>query len=411
MAMDKIDIDGTPFSVLLDRAVKIKSFQSSQLARKYNALPSFIQSSIFASDEVINARNADSFTERFDAAMTWKEDGNAAYREGRFDEAFENFKMSIALFRFVENTNPNVKKEGIKDEYLRETIYIPKNDDEQLQLQQLLVKLYNNIALTSLKRNDHRTAVQACDCAIEVNRENDKSFYLRAQARLAPKSASAIDEELAMMDLRAAITLNPNNKQARKQLNELRLRIRSQRTKDRDAFSGLFSRGEVYDTKELDKEKETRRKCRENDRSKARGQDVILGRQLAQLYTERGMIAEKTKIEESLKYLDVASEQVANEVDFRNPTAKMVEEANAMGVDLSDQQTIDILEQMREERDVEVKVCNGSTEQKRTSTTTITSKYSSTRIFKLARGAAMLFVILLVYIRLFNSFIRYQMNA
>ena len=408
--MDKLDIDGTPFSVLMDRAVKIKSLQSAQLARKYNALPSFIQSSIFASDEVINARNVDSFTQRLGAAIAWKEDGNAAYRDGQFDEALEKYQMSLSLFRFVENTNPNIKNEGIKDEYLKEIVYVPKSNDEQMQMEQLLVKLYNNIALTSLKRNDHRTAVQACDCALEVDCENDKAFYLRAKARLVPKNASATDEELAMMDLRSAVTFNPNNTQARKHLKELRLRVKSQRTKDKDAFSDLFSRGEVYNTNELDKEKEIRRKCRENDRVKARSQDVVIGRQLVQLYDERGMIAEKTKIEESLKSLDVASEQVVNELDFRNPTAKMVEDAKAMGVDLNDQQTIEMLEQMREDKERGVQVCNGSTE-KSTGSTTATNKYSSRRILNIFRGVTMLFVLVIVYIQILTSFIHSQMNA
>lgn len=409
--MDKIDIDGTPFSVLMDRAVKIKSHQSTHLARKFNALPSFIQSSIFPSDEVINARLLDSFTDRFDAAMTWKDDGNAAYREGRFDEALEKYQASLAIFRFVENTNPNIKNEGIKDEYLRETIYVPENNDEQQQLQEFLAKLYNNLALTSMKRKDHRAAVKACDCAIGVDRNNDKSFFLRAQARLAPKSASAVDEELAMLDLKAAVTINPNNMQARKHLKELRLRVRSQRTKDKDAFAGLFSRGEIYDTNELDEEKEARRKCREKHRVKAKEQDVIVGRQLSQFYSERGMIEERTQIEESLKSLNAASNQVSNEVDFRNPTAKMVEEANAMGVDLSDQQTIEMLEQMREEKDRGIELRNDNTEQNSTSTSTVTNKRSSTRFPKLFRGAAMLCVVLIVYIRILNSFIHYQMNV
>lgn len=411
MAMDKIDIDGTPLSVLMDRAVKIKSLQSAHLSQKYNALPSFIQSSIFPSDEVITARRLDSFTDRFDAAMTLKDDGNAAYREGRFDEALEKYKASLAIFRFVENTNPNIKNEGIKDEYLRETIYVPKNNDEQQQLQEFLAKLYNNLALASMKRNDHRIAVQACDCAIEVDRNNDKSYFLRAQARLAPKSASAVDEELAMVDLKTAVTINPNNKQASKYLKELRLRVRSQRTKDKDTFAGLFSRGEVYDTNELDEEKVARRKCDEIHRVKAKEQDVIIGRQLSQLYSERGMTEERTQVEESLKSLDAASNQVSNQVDFRNPTAKMIEEANAMGVDLTDQQTIKMLEQMREEKDRGIEVCNGRTELNITSTSTVTNEHSSTRFFKLFRGAAMLCVLLIVYVQLLNSFIHYQMNG
>jgi len=413
--MENLDIDGTPFSVLMERAAKIKSSQLAPARQKYDALPSFVQSSIFPSDEVTNARNLDSFTERFDAAMAWKEDGNAAYREGRFDDALEKYKMSLAVFRYVDNTNPNIKNEGIKDEYLREITYVPNSIEEGQQLQHFLVKVYNNLALTSLKRNDNSTAIQACDCAIEIDRANDKSFYLRAQARLAPKSASATDEELARMDLKTAIANNPNNKQSRKQLHELRLRIRTQRSKDKNTFAGLFNRGEVYDTNELEEEKEERKKCRENDRIQAKDQGVILGRQPAQLYDERGMIEEKTKIEESLKSLNVNREQVVNDVDFRNPTAKMVQEAKAMGVDLSDPQTIDMLEQMQRERKGET--CDDglrkddSSEQKNTNTHTITTKYSWKRILNIFRGATMLCVMVIVYTRFLNTFLHYQMNV
>ena len=356
----------------------------------------------------MNARNLGSFTERFDAAMAWKEDGNAAYREGRFDDALEKYKMSLSVFRYVENTNPNIKNEGIKDEYLREITYDPKSNDEKQQLHHFLVKVYNNLALVRLKRNDYRTAIQACDCAIKVDRANDKALYLRAQARLAPKSASVIDEELAMIDLRTAVIHNPNNKQARKQFQELRLRVKSHRSKDKNTFAGLFNRGEVYDANELDEEKEARRQYRENDRIQSKNQDVILGRQLSQLYGERGMIEEKTSIEESLKSLSVAGEQVVNDIDFRNPTAKMGEEASDMGVDLSDPQVIEMLESMQKERKGGT---SDSSEQQNTNTTTITNKYSSTRILKIIRGATMLCVMLFLHIRLLDAFLHYQLNA
>lgn len=66
-----------------------------------------------------------------------------------------------------------------------------------------------------LKTNEYQTAIQACDYALEIVNKNDKAYYLRALARLAPKNASATDEGLAMVDLRSAVMNNPNNKQAR----------------------------------------------------------------------------------------------------------------------------------------------------------------------------------------------------
>ena len=217
--MESISIGDTPFSVIMDRAVKIKSCQLAPSRKRYDSLPSFVQSSIFSSDEVVAARNHDKFTDRLNAAISFKENGNAAYREGHFDDALERYKMALFVFRYVENTSPNnIKNEGIKDEHLRDVIYVPadnNDEDQQQQLDQFLVKIYNNIALALLKKNDYPAAIQACDCAIEIDKANDKAFYLRAKARLAPKSASATDEELAMVDLRTAVMRNPKNKQAR----------------------------------------------------------------------------------------------------------------------------------------------------------------------------------------------------
>ncbi len=215
--MDGIDINGTSFAVLMDQAVKIKTRQLAASRTKYDSLPSFLQSSIFVTDEVINARNNNNFNERIKAAIAFKNDGNTAYREGRFDDAMRQYQMALHVFRFLENNNPDVH--SIKDEYLREVVYVPPNtnndEGQQQQLEQLFVRIYNNIALTMLKTNEYQTAIQACDYALEIDNKNDKSFYLRALVRLAPKNASATDEELAMVDLRSAAMNNPNNKQAR----------------------------------------------------------------------------------------------------------------------------------------------------------------------------------------------------
>jgi len=215
--MDGIDINGTSFAVLMDQAVKIKTRQLAASRTKYDSLPSFLQSSIFVTDEVINARNNNNFDERIKAAIAFKDDGNAAYREGRFDDAMRQYQMALHVFRFLENNNPDVH--SIKDEYLREVVYVPPNtnndEGQQQQLEQFLVRIYNNIALTMLKTKEYQTALQACDYALEIDNKNDKAFYLRALSRLDPKNTSTTDEELAMVDLRSAVMNNPNNKQAR----------------------------------------------------------------------------------------------------------------------------------------------------------------------------------------------------
>ena len=73
--------------------------------------------------------------------------------------------------------------------------------------------------------------------------------------------------------------------------------IRSQRTRDKHNFNGLFNRGEVYCRKELQKEKETQKKCKEKDAIDSSNRDIILGKQLARFYEEKEMNEEKERIE------------------------------------------------------------------------------------------------------------------
>jgi hypothetical protein len=132
----------------------------------------------------------------------------------------------------------------------------------------------------------------------------------------------------------------------------LRDEIKSQRVRDKQSFSGLFDRGEVYDNKDLQEEKETRQKSKVKEAIESNHRDIILGKQLAQMYDERGMEIEKVRVEQSLQREIRARDEYTdlNNVNFREPTEKMVQDAKSMGVDLSDPQTAEMLEQMQKVR-------------------------------------------------------------
>ena len=105
--------------------------------------------------------------------------------------------------------------QGIKDEFIKEVNYRGTTEAELQKVDKFLVNCYNNIALVLYKTNDYHQAIQACDCAIAIDGTNDKSYLLRSQARLAPKSAGAFEQELAMSDLETAFRNNPESKEIR----------------------------------------------------------------------------------------------------------------------------------------------------------------------------------------------------
>ena len=117
-------------------------------------------------------------------------------------------------------------------------------------------------------------------------------------------------------------------------------KVKSQASKDKQSFCGLFDRGEVYKEAELLKQKTVLK-----DQKTAHDRDVILGRQLVQHYEEQGMEAEKENLQTSLN----AEIQRRNKaVDFKNPSEEMVKDAAIMGVDLADPQTVELLMNMQQ---------------------------------------------------------------
>ncbi len=123
--LDAASVDGTPFSVLLSQAVKLKSAQDATLKCKFESFPTFYQNSIYPRDDVKRARGDDSsggggtrnnnivlsFEQRMENAMSFKQCGNVNYQHGKYSDAMVNYEKAMAVFRYLVNTNPNWKNE------------------------------------------------------------------------------------------------------------------------------------------------------------------------------------------------------------------------------------------------------------------------------------------------------------
>lgn len=349
--MENIDIDGVPFSIMMDRAVKLKQLQTKDERLQYDSYPSFYANTIFPHENVLAARSLSTFNEQLNAAEQMKEEGNAASREGCLQDALNKYEMALSVFRYLQNTNPHWKSDGIiRDDNIVEIEHECKDDQERQQLNKFLVNCYNNIAIVSSKMKDYSLAVKASDFAIAIDECNDKAYYLRAKARLAPKSSGGVEQELAKADLLLILKHNPKNADGKRLLEKLNNQIKMQKLKDKSTFKGLFDRGEIYNECELAQEK----KATKTDEQQSKERDIILGRQLAQLYEEKGMDTEKERLESSIKYemniMEKEQKAKMDTMDFRNPSEDMIRDAKAMGVDLKDPQTIVMLEGMKKDK-------------------------------------------------------------
>lgn len=238
---EKATVNGTPMSVIFDQAVKLRTARDAMLRSNFDKLPIFLQNSWIHRD--LHESRDLPFDSRFELATSFKLEGNEKVKEGLFSEALTLYEKSFALFRWVENANPNWRNDTIKDEFMTEYSFESNNPDEIKQVNQLLQNVCTNIAIIRLKLKQFSLAVSACDYSLQIDEEPCvKSLYLRAKARTTPKSAGLVEENLALKDLSSAVAIEPNNKTIRRELEKILHQRKLAQAKKKKVYSGFLQK-------------------------------------------------------------------------------------------------------------------------------------------------------------------------
>ena len=236
---EKATVNGTPMSVIFDQAVKLRTARDAELRSKFDKLPIFLQNSWIHRD-LSEIRDLP-FESRFERANNFKLEGNEKVKEGLFSEALTLYEKSFAIFRWMKNTNPNWRNDTIKDEFMKELSFESNNPDEIKQVNQLLQNVCTNIAIIRLKLKQFSLAVSACDYSLQMGEAPCvKSLYLRAKARLTPKSAGLIEENLALKDLLSAAAIEPYNRSVRRELEKILRQRNVAKAKRKKVYSGFL---------------------------------------------------------------------------------------------------------------------------------------------------------------------------
>lgn len=250
-------VDGTPFSVIMNQAVKLKTAQMAPLRAEYDEYPTFYRNSIFPKDDaIVGARTASSFRKRLEEARRLKKLGNEEYGRGCFGASYAKYEDAVGVFKYLENKNPSWKTEGIKDSFIKKVFYTGRGDKEKQQVVNFLVICYCNIANVCIKTKDYQTSIHACGEALSLDSKNAKALYLRSRARTQPKSAGATEHGLAVADLKLAMEYSPRDATIRKELKHLRETVRSGRDSDKKAYGGVFRKNNKKEEEEHSSDKE-----------------------------------------------------------------------------------------------------------------------------------------------------------
>ena len=114
-----IQVDGTPFSVLMKRAVDLKTAMASNDRTKFDSYPKFIQDTVFhehgeRAEEVARTRGITprlSVQERLVLAEDINREGNSYFEANNYTQAYLSYQFAAGSFRYLRNLNPNWKNE------------------------------------------------------------------------------------------------------------------------------------------------------------------------------------------------------------------------------------------------------------------------------------------------------------
>jgi len=128
------EVNGTPFSVLMQQAVKMKTAQSEPFKRTFESWPRFYQNSVFSKEDIVSLREKGDFGELMARAKEIKEDANKKVTSSNGNEVMEAnhlYEQALSLFKWATNDDPKWKEKGMRDESISEHIYDCKSLKER----------------------------------------------------------------------------------------------------------------------------------------------------------------------------------------------------------------------------------------------------------------------------------------
>ncbi len=153
--------------------------------------------------------------EKFEAFAKAKDEGNQLYRIGKWRRSLKKYKKAQG---FVDS-NYDMK------------------DDEKVQAKGMKVISYLNMAACNLKLSEWKEAIQNCDHVIKEEKNNVKALFRRGQAYI------SLDQwQDAQRDLDTILEIEPENKEAKREIARLKRKRIEQDKKDRRVYARIFQK-------------------------------------------------------------------------------------------------------------------------------------------------------------------------
>ncbi|GMP78190.1 hypothetical protein CsSME_00034227 [Camellia sinensis var. sinensis] len=153
--------------------------------------------------------------EKVEAAGKKKEEGNALFKAGKYERASKRYEKAV---KFVEY----------------DSTY---SDEEKQQAKVLKVTCNLNNAACKLKLKDYKQAEKLCTKVLKIDGRNVKALYRRAQAYI-----QLVDLDLAEIDIKKALEIDPDNRDVKLEYKILKEKVKEYNKKDAQFYGNMFAK-------------------------------------------------------------------------------------------------------------------------------------------------------------------------
>ncbi|KAL8500968.1 hypothetical protein ACS0TY_020524 [Phlomoides rotata] len=154
-------------------------------------------------------------TEKIEAAGKKKEEGNALFKAGKYVRASKRYEKAAKYIEYDTSFS----------------------EEEKKQSKALKVTCKLNNAACKLKLKDYKEAEKLCTKVLELESTNVKALYRRAQAYM-----NLADLDLAELDIKKALEIDPDNRDVKLEYKVLKEKMKEFNKKDAKFYGKIFSK-------------------------------------------------------------------------------------------------------------------------------------------------------------------------
>ncbi|KAK9944699.1 hypothetical protein M0R45_010255 [Rubus argutus] len=153
--------------------------------------------------------------EKIEAAGTKKEEGNAFFKAGKYAKASKRYEKAVKYIEY-------------------DTSFA---EEEKKQAKALKVVCNLNDAASKLKLKEYKQAEKLCTKVLELEGRNVKALYRRAQAYI-----QLADLDLAELDIKKALEIDPNNRDVKLEYKTLKEKMKEFNKKEAKFYGNMFAK-------------------------------------------------------------------------------------------------------------------------------------------------------------------------